>query len=515
MPDINFDIAPKDVMFHCSDGLVTANSLLLAVISPSVRRLLESRREQEEQFHLSCPGLQAAHLTCFLSDVYTGDKDIKVPDDVRNFIFPTFELSKVFFKTDAYLSNISEFVKEELHDDDSEFEDHKTSEDLKEDFSAPDSDFTASEEDDSDYEEPQAKKREAKKTKADNMKIKELRGEKYYNRFSCVMCEQSFRRSATMLSHVDKKHGPKPAPKCEICGEIFDTHGKMVYHRGILHGSRVPCKECGKLFPESQLNDHMLNTHEVCEPISCEKCGAVFTNRRRLKRHRKEHDEPKVPQTQIWLNKYKENCFCNLDLTTIRSKINHYKIVHEKQEQCPKCNRIVKDTNEKAHRCEKKPATKPLQKAVTCSICGKIYTKNVSYWYHMKTAHNNETVECEVCGKEFKSYLNRKDHYNKMHKEKTACQICGKLVSNLKEHVVKTHTEEADMKFKCEVCGKGLATLYKYNEHKRIHSGERPHKCREGCEMAFADKSNRNQHERRVHGARGGLHRRKASVMNY
>ena len=155
----------------------------------------------------------------------------------------------------------------------------------------------------------------------------------------------------------------------------------------------------------------------------------------------------------------------------------------------------MKDINEKAHRCEKTLIRKNHSKAAKCPICEKVYTKNTSYWYHMKSAHNSEPVGCEVCGKLFQSYVTKKEHFNQIHKEKKACKTCGHLVSNLKVHIESKHTKEEDMKFKCQVCGKGLATLYRFNEHTRIHSGERPHKCREGCEMAFTDKSNRNQHE--------------------
>ena len=118
MPDVNFELAPKDVVFHCSEGLVTANSLLLAVISPSMRRLLESRREQEEQFHLSCPGLRAAHLTCFLSDVYTRDKEINVPEDVHNMLFPGIKLPTTMecdsIKTEEEKILFNQFKKEPL-----------------------------------------------------------------------------------------------------------------------------------------------------------------------------------------------------------------------------------------------------------------------------------------------------------------------------------------------------------------------------------------------------------------
>ena len=438
--------------------------------------------------------------TSFIKDVYTRDK---ISQDVKNTILPSFELPNIFFKK---YENIFKSTEEEFHLDDSLHKDQ--SEDLNKHFSAQEGHSSKSSWEDNDNKEPKANNRGAKKTgvKREKLKTKYIKDEIHGKRFFCVMCEQAFRRLARMLNHVDKKHGPKPGPTCDNCGVIFETYGKMDYHRGIMHGNRVSCTECGKVFPVSQLQDHMSNTHEVCEPISCEICGVVFTNRRKLKMHRKGHDGPRIKYDKVCINKFKENCFCQIYLPNKRSKIEHYKLVHKQQKQCPKCDRIVKDIQEIAHRCEKKPvSSKPRSKAVKCPICGKVYTKNTSYWYHRKSAHNNEPVGCEVCGKLFQSHVNKKEHFNKMHKEKMACQTCGKLVLNLKVHIENKHTEEADMKFKCKVCSKGLPTIYKFNEHTRIHSGERPHKCREGCEMAFTDKSNRNQHKRRVQDARGGV----------
>ena len=81
------------------------------------------------------------------------------------------------------------------------------------------------------------------------------------------MVKQEFRRLARMLNHVHKKRGPKPGPKCNICGETCDTYVQMDYHRAILHRNRVSCTECGKVYPGSQLQYHMSNTHAVCEHI--------------------------------------------------------------------------------------------------------------------------------------------------------------------------------------------------------------------------------------------------------
>ena len=48
-------------------------------------------------------------------------------------------------------------------------------------------------------------------------------------------------------------------------------------------------------------------------------------------------------------------------------------------------------------------------------------------------------------------------------------------------------------RFVCEVCKKILMTKSSLNVHKRIHSGERPHKCND-CDKSFAVKSTLKTH---------------------
>ena len=74
------------------------------------------------------------------------------------------------------------------------------------------------------------------------------------------------------------------------------------------------------------------------------------------------------------------------------------------------------------------------------------------------------------------------------------------------------HTKEADRGLKCEVCGKGFVDNGKLRDHMNIHLNLKPYKCREGCDMAYSDRSNRNQHERRVHGVRGGLNKESSQI---
>ena len=47
-----------------------------------------------------------------------------------------------------------------------------------------------------------------------------------------------------------------------------------------------------------------------------------------------------------------------------------------------------------------------------------------------------------------------------IHKPKTACDFCGKLVSRMKEHLETMHKEDSEMRFRCE-----LGVKYFFNKN--------------------------------------------------
>jgi len=67
------------------------------------------------------------------------------------------------------------------------------------------------------------------------------------------------------------------------------------------------------------------------------------------------------------------------------------------------------------------------------------------------------------------------------------------------------HTTEADRVWfgesnkTCPYCGKTSGSMKDLEKHIRKHTNERPYPCRQ-CEKYFKDQSNRNRHEKQVHG---------------
>merc|ERR1719458_1829566 len=101
------------------------------------------------------------------------------------------------------------------------------------------------------------------------------------------------------------------------------------------------------------------------------------------------------------------------------------------------------------------------------------------------------------------------------HTEKATCTICGKQVRALKDHMASVHTSDSEKQFHCEHCGKGFGNQRSLNDHMNIHLDIRPYACREGCGLSYNDSANRDQHERRVHGVRGGWQRPRKKVKRH
>ena len=402
----DFPSAAQDVVFHCSDGLVvTANSLLLAVLSPRVRTLLESL-EIEELFHVSYPELRAASLTSFLKDVYARDGDINVPEDVHSLLFYGWEQEYVVkLETDVKLEvedNVQDNIMG-LGQEDFVAEEELEPENIKLELQDDDNNWDLDEGVES---KPKLKRRRIL-TKDEVLSTK-----KRYKPYHCGVCDIFYQHYDAMMKHVDVKHGPKRPPRCEECGKDMESASQLWKHKKRYHEDKVPCGKCGELYASVRMKEHykrclVKRREEKVDPKSCEFCGEIFTDSLKFSVHRRKHLKPHAP--------------------------------------------------------------------AKCELCGAVLVDKTGLNAHMLYVHG----------------------------EKVTCQLCGKQVARMHQHMAEVHTKEENRTLKCEVCGKGFVHNGKLRDHMNIHLNLKPYKCREGCDMAYSDRSNRNVHEKKAHGVGG------------
>lgn len=288
--------------------------------------------------------------------------------------------------------------------------------------------------------------------------------------FQCFFCSQDFMeinllRNHTLQNHKDietelkkMKRYPRSLQieisnlECQICRANLTDVETMRRHFESAH-NKVIYNEC--------IADYKVN----CSPYSCHLCDREFHVFRTLTTH---------------LNEHYANCICDVcGRSFINSKrLKVHKRTHENgQYPCHECGKILKTKTSKANHIES-AHSKRILKCQICFLPMKHYNDRIK---HMSEAHNiTHKFKCTICFKEYniKHYLAthmRQTHGNKNKK----CVECGMaFITNhgLKKHMSK-HTGEKP--HKCDVCGKAYARSYTLREHMRAHDSDRRFLCNE------------------------------------
>jgi len=130
-------------------------------------------------------------------------------------------------------------------------------------------------------------------------------------------------------------------------------------------------------------------------------------------------------------------------------------------------------------------------KPVKCETCGRVYAGEPNLRRHKCRPGPRRPTKflCRTCGKTFPTDAIRREHdmtiHTKVRSLAYSCKVCGmsfSLKASLDFHssVHKTVSQKSkEFKFKCDECGKVLATIYNLNAHKSLHTGEKTkdYKC--------------------------------------
>lgn len=138
-----------------------------------------------------------------------------------------------------------------------------------------------------------------------------------------------------------------------------------------------------------------------------------------------------------------------------------------------------------------------MKKPTKCEICGKlvVYMKD-----HMQIHAEEKKFKCPHCDRSFSQSNNLTYHIRKHTGEKPfACDKCDKSFickSHLLSHA---RYHENDQPYQCEICSKRFNQACNLTKHLRVHSGEKPYSCKL-CGKAFMNLSNMKVHEKRHQG---------------
>merc|ERR1712227_978397 len=102
---------------------------------------------------------------------------------------------------------------------------------------------------------------------------------------------------------------------------------------------------------------------------------------------------------------------------------------------------------------------------------------------------------CHTCNKEFLTQRQFDDHMRLHSGEKPfICDVCGssfRIVSQLQTHITKIHAKIKN--HRCLVCEKTFFTKRELVEHTRTHTGEKPYQC-QVCDKRFAHQGSLRTH---------------------
>lgn len=126
-----------------------------------------------------------------------------------------------------------------------------------------------------------------------------------------------------------------------------------------------------------------------------------------------------------------------------------------------------------------------------CEYCGKTFSSDRALLAHRLNKHVGEMHTCELCGFSTRYKQSFQKHVNFVHlKQGEICATCGKEVGNLADHM-RTHSEERTA---CDLCGKMVKPRY-MAKHKSLHT-EQIWSC-ERCGRTFSSKYSLKEHEMR------------------
>lgn len=125
-----------------------------------------------------------------------------------------------------------------------------------------------------------------------------------------------------------------------------------------------------------------------------------------------------------------------------------------------------------------------------CKECGKSLHSPYTYVWHMRIHTGERPYVCDLCGKQFRVSQGLVRHLRETHEgiKKFACDLCGRMFAtrrNVEEHR-RIHTNERP--YVCDLCGKSFKQKASLFVHKRSHKNYFPFKC-SYCHQGFRAKA--------------------------
>ncbi|XP_028645105.1 zinc finger protein with KRAB and SCAN domains 4-like [Grammomys surdaster] len=237
--------------------------------------------------------------------------------------------------------------------------------------------------------------------------------------------------------------------------EASEQEGKLqTAQKNAMGNRRFYCHECGKSFAQSSGLSKHKRIHTGEKPYECEDCGKTFIGSSALVIHQRVH-------------------------------------TGEKPYECEDCGKVFSHSSNLIKHQRTHTGEKPYE----CDDCGKTFTQSSSLLEHHKIHTSEKPFQCNLCGKAFRrsSHLLR---HQRIHGDRTAPKpLYGKAWEGQSRGASQGDDVETPETYQCNECERTFTRSRSLLEHKKIHTGEKPHQC-DACGKGFTRTSYLVQHQR-------------------
>ena len=320
----------------------------------------------------------------------------------------------------------------------------------------------------------------------------------------CSECGQRFYMIGHFERHTAQHLGNPVRPlsfKCSLCGSQFPFHFALMTHFQDQHPDELlNCGTCSKpLMTDADLRNHMMGAHPDDKLlIQCPHCWRQFGAQKSLEYHLDENHED--------INDVPKLFVCAVGHCQRRFRQAGFLALHASSHEAygglrrPYNRRKPRTTD--AGEDDNADSDQDVEKA-QCPICGRL-VKAAMLEVHVK---KHQTHTCPECNKSFSSKYYLKEHRLSKHLNvRFTCPLagCGKSLASrtvLKSHMDLMHGDR--QRHQCGQCDKSFSMRHDLAAHVRgSHEGKKV-RC-SYCGNEFNRVSDRNRHERDVHGKSEG-----------